>query len=91
MGGNPDLSAFPRFRDLNVKSLLYYQCQLTILRSKLHKMEYDDCAQGNDWAEFADDLVESNSPQLQLVKEMRVVLKEYSEHAISLIQLRVLY
>lgn len=38
----PDFEAFPAFTDLNLKSLLYYQAELTILRKKLHEAEYDD-------------------------------------------------
>jgi hypothetical protein len=79
MGKTPDVAAFPRFRDLNVKSLLYYQCQLTILRSKLHKLEYEDAAAGECWNVWADDLVEATeSEQFKTIKEMRIVLKEYS-------------
>lgn len=38
----PDFEAFPAFTDLNLKSLLYYQAELTLLRRKLHEAEYDD-------------------------------------------------
>jgi hypothetical protein len=37
-----DFEAFPAFRDLNIKSLLYYQCELTALRKKLHEQEWED-------------------------------------------------
>jgi hypothetical protein len=37
-----DFEAFPAFRDLNIKSLLYYQCELTALRKELHELEWDD-------------------------------------------------
>ena len=85
MGKTPDFAAFPRFRDLNVKSLLYYQCQLTILRRKLHKLEHEDAAAGNDWNEWADDLMEATeSEQFNTIMEMRIVLKEYSELAICI-------
>src|SRR6266496_2111991 len=38
----PDFEAFPTFRDLNIKSLLYYQCQLSQLREELHEIEWMD-------------------------------------------------
>jgi len=81
MAKNPDLAAFSRFRDLNVKSLLYYQAQLTLLRKKLHDLEYEDSPRNSEspWAERADGLVESDSIQFRTVKEMRSVLKEYSK------------
>jgi len=36
---NIDIQAFPAFTDLNVKSLLYYQAELTMLKKKLQQME----------------------------------------------------
>ncbi|ORY09025.1 hypothetical protein BCR34DRAFT_603173 [Clohesyomyces aquaticus] len=79
MSKTPDLAAFPRFRDLNVKSLLYYQCQLTILREKLQELEKSDAREGKDWAQYADDLVESGSAQFQTMEEIRKVLKKYNK------------
>lgn len=89
MAKTPDFAAFPRFRDLNVKSLLYYQVELTKLRRKLHDQEYEDNGKPSDdelfpdaadFAERADFLVENqNSPQFMIIKEIRRLLKEYSE------------
>ncbi|KAF1962753.1 hypothetical protein CC80DRAFT_541911 [Byssothecium circinans] len=42
MAKTPDFAAFPRFRELNVKSLLYYQVQLTVLQKELWKRECED-------------------------------------------------
>ena len=42
MAKRPDLASSSRFSDLNVKSLLYYQAQLTSLRKQLHIQEHDD-------------------------------------------------
>ncbi|KAH8672829.1 hypothetical protein BGZ60DRAFT_557793 [Tricladium varicosporioides] len=39
---NPGLEAFPSYRDLNIKSLLYYQAELDTLREKLYKRELYD-------------------------------------------------
>lgn len=38
----PDLQAFPTFTDLHLKSLLYYQAELVLLREKLHQAEWED-------------------------------------------------
>jgi hypothetical protein len=82
MADTPDFAAFPRFRDLNVKSLLYYQVELESLRKKLHKLEHADKAhaQRKKYALYADTLVnETNaSEQLQTMRKIRKVLKEYS-------------
>ena len=48
-----DFEAFPAFRDLNIKSLLYYQCELTALRKKLHEQEWEDhLSQSGDAPKF---------------------------------------
>lgn len=82
MAKTPDLAAFPRFRDLNVKSLLYYQCELDHLRRKLRKLERTDKVNNKYYAEYADDLVVGEkgvkSEQFQTIKDIRRVLKEYS-------------
>jgi hypothetical protein len=46
MAQNADLQAFPAFTDLNVKSLLCYQAELTDLREELHKLECRDHLDG---------------------------------------------
>jgi hypothetical protein len=86
MAKTPDFAAFSRFRDLNVKNLLYYQAQLTRLRQKLHKQEYDDSRNmGEDdeirkFASRADFLMTAEgSAQLKIVLEIRGLLKEYSK------------
>jgi len=42
----PDFQALPSFRDLTIKSLLYYQAELTQLRTKLYDAEYEDFSPG---------------------------------------------
>ncbi|OAG06479.1 uncharacterized protein CC84DRAFT_1164742 [Paraphaeosphaeria sporulosa] len=83
MADQPEFAAFPRFRDLNVKSLLYYQVELNSLRKKLHRLEHADKAhpRNQDYSLYADTLVnESNaSEQLKTMKTIRGVLKEYNE------------
>ncbi|KAF2464168.1 uncharacterized protein BDR25DRAFT_243221 [Lindgomyces ingoldianus] len=79
MAQNQDFAAFPRFKELNVKSLLYYQCQLARFKKKLLDLEWEDAPREENFPMFADELVISDSEQFKTVKEMRVVLKEYNE------------
>ena len=82
MAKTPDFAAFSRFRDLNVKSLLYYQAQLTTLRFQLHKAEYKDLRRGENHAARADIMMDdAKSEQFQIMTEIRKVLREYSELA----------
>ena len=83
MAKTPDFAAFSRFRDLNIKSLLYYQAQLTRLRLKLHKEEYKDLrGKKNNYARRADFLMsDEGSEQFKLITEIRKLLREYSELA----------
>ena len=83
MAKNPDFAAFSRFKELNIKSLLYYQAQLALLKERLHELEYKDATREENWPMFADSLVRSDSEQFETVKKMRVVLKEYSEFDFS--------
>ena len=87
MAKTPDFAAFPRFRDLNIKSLLYYQVQLEQLRKKLHEQEIKDATSDPDdgpgpelYKERAVDMVnDENAEQFKIVEKMREVLKKYSE------------
>jgi hypothetical protein len=100
MAKTPEFAAFDRFRDLNTKSLLYYQTQLTLLRKKLHELEYQDHLYGDGkqplFAKHADLLVEAeedSSLQWKLVLEIRSLLKEYSQSIIidTLFQVLIAY
>lgn len=93
MAASPALAAFPRFRELNIKSLLYYQIELHQLKRDLNTQEWTDAAgSGNpdgekrDWTSEADDLVKHpESEQWQKVKKMRCLLKEYSQFNASVL------
>lgn len=88
----PDFEAFPAFTDLNLKSLLYYQAELSILRKELHEAEYDDAQtlehdglEPSAYAKRVDKMLLSRSEdnpkwkkQWTLIKEIRELLKEYS-------------
>lgn len=87
----PEFEAFPTFRDLNIKSLLYYQAQLDDFRHRLQLCEWQD-HRGSDGNYFEDsDTFNSDvrallkckgtgrsCMQLNLITDMRRVLKEYS-------------
>ncbi|KAL1600683.1 hypothetical protein SLS60_007071 [Paraconiothyrium brasiliense] len=85
MADTPDFAAFPRFRDLNVKSLLYYQAELNSLRKKLQELEHADKAAQDPrkkrYSLYADLLVNTKNPpeQFRTMRRIRMVLKEYNE------------
>ncbi|KAF2692108.1 hypothetical protein K458DRAFT_381932 [Lentithecium fluviatile CBS 122367] len=79
MAQNQDFAAFSRFKELNVKSLLYYQCQLALLEKELRILEVNDAANPDEYPLFADNLIMSDSEQFRLVETIRRVLKEYNE------------
>lgn len=88
---SPGFESFQTFRDLNIKSLLYYQAELVSLRKRLHAIEWKDHRAGNfdnsgelcANVEFLLQSEFSEHPrgpnQMKLVKKMRRVLKEYSK------------
>ena len=81
MAQTPDFAAFPRFRDLQVKSLLYYQCELSTLRKKLHELEFTDKAKRNKpYNENVDRMIRDRqtSDQFKTIEQIRIVLKKYS-------------
>jgi hypothetical protein len=95
MGNCRDFEAFPRFRDFNIKSLLYYQCELSALREELHALEWDDHLQSefDDAPKFSsrvDSLLlsqrntsEREHRQIDLVNKIRDTLDKYStSHAL---------
>jgi hypothetical protein len=89
MAQTQDFTAFKRYRDLNVKSLLYYQAEIEMLRKKLYKEEWADSQRGDDnqslYARRIDYMIRSKGKntgtQWQTVIELRKVLKEYSPSA----------
>ena len=95
VGKYPPLESFQTFRDLNVKSLFYYQAELETIRKELHSVEWDDYrassddnrsafARNVDFLLFCRDDAENSPEQLpeqwKLILRMRGLLKEYSTH-----------
>jgi hypothetical protein len=92
---HPGLEAFPSFRELNVKSLLYYQAELDQLQEELHECEWEDHTRRNfgkagllnaylDSLRLCKDSEEKGAQkQFRLIEEIRVVLEKYSKSMIS--------
>lgn len=81
MAAVPEFAAFPRFRDLNVKNLLFYQVQLKALRLKIMKMEEEETVN----VERYDHLVEDVDSQYhKLLLQLRDLLQGYSEYRTGL-------
>lgn len=85
----PDFEAFSSFNDLQIKSLLYYQAELTSLRKELHAAEYADARSGDEDASllardldylfaYQDKKDSKLCKQWPLIVRIREVLKEYS-------------
>ncbi|KAJ4338826.1 hypothetical protein N0V87_003741 [Didymella glomerata] len=75
----PEFAAFPRFKDLNVKSLLFYQVQLKSIRLKILRMEEEE---GNNMERY-DHLVDDvDSAYHNLLLQLRSLLREYNAHSL---------
>ena len=87
----PDFEAFQSFKDLNIKSLLYYQVELDKLRMDLHRIEWKNHREGQfpdaqELGKHAGLLLGCKSSQdkeerkqIDLIVKIREVLKEYSK------------
>lgn len=97
----PDFEAFPTFRDLNIKSLLYYQAELDDFRHRLQLREWKDHRENA--FEDADTLNQNikallkgkgtgdrRETQLNLITDMRKVLKEYNDALLQYSQINAL-
>jgi len=86
----PEFEAFQSFKDLNIKSLLYYQAELDELRRDLHRLEWRDyrgepfhgaeeCCLTVDRLLWGRDSGDKNAGrQYKKMEKIREVLKEYS-------------
>jgi len=84
----PEFEAFPRFRELNVKNLLYYQVELDYLGERLKDEEIRDRYRGRDPEEdFYKNPIEmvrqwsrtGKCEQWELVLRLRRCLHEYND------------
>lgn len=91
MGEMPEVAIFRRFGTLNAQSLLYMQAELVCLEKKLHRLQSKDAAAPGRRSRYAinwfwlsnsgdqGDGDDDDDAQLELVKEIRAKLKEYSK------------
>jgi hypothetical protein len=90
MSENPGLEAFQSFKDLHIKSLLYYQAQLDGMRKDLHLHEWADhrlstfpnaakLSSRADTLLLCEGKTEEQRAQIDKVNKMRIVLKDYSD------------
>jgi hypothetical protein len=83
----PEASSYRRFGALNAQNLLYYQAELTYLEEKLQRQqkkdEIDQIGHGSSYAKnwywLKHSKADGNGAQLELVMQIRMLLKEYSE------------
>jgi hypothetical protein len=73
----PEYAAFPRFRELNVKSLLYYQAQLKSLQQKILLQEQESTLNMRRYDHLVED---TDSDHHKLHLELRILLREYSTY-----------
>lgn len=88
----PEYATFPRFRELNIKNLLYYQVELDGLGQQLTEIEQRDRRErgspvhGEHYSKYADTLIQSQElapgsqgrKQWDLVIKIRECLRDYS-------------
>lgn len=88
MSDIPEAAIFRRFGFLNAQNLLYMQAELVCLEERLRKRQAKDSkASGSrslyakNWFYLSDsaDQEDGDDEQWELVKEIRVKLKEYSK------------
>ena len=97
MGQHLESALVLRFSDINLQNILYLQAEIYSLRADLRRLESDnqnsaseDVKQfSRDWATLAQTSVDG-APNLhwQKVKELRALLREYSETALPILGLR---
>ncbi|KAK5656089.1 hypothetical protein OQA88_5228 [Cercophora sp. LCS_1] len=105
MEKQPELEAFGRFRELNIKNLLYYQVELDFLRTTLEDEEVRDAraSRGDPDKEFYRDanvmmdrdqitmkLEDPKSAQWATVLELRRCLRDYNEALLQYAQVSAL-
>jgi hypothetical protein len=88
MAETSEFQAFSRFRELNVKNLLYYQVEIAYLEDKLRRQELKDwekrrMSEEENYAKLAEVMVRSkdgpDSKQWNLIIQIRERVKEYSK------------
>ena len=78
MSDVPEFAAFSRFRELNVKNLLYYQAELNIVQEQLAVHEEELTLDVKCYEDLAED---ADSCYHRLMMKNRRLLREYSMSA----------
>ncbi|KAK0714537.1 hypothetical protein B0H67DRAFT_644387 [Lasiosphaeris hirsuta] len=92
MAKNPAAQSFDRFREANIKNLLYYQVQISVLETDLKTQEGLDWGvsrnmdPGRRFACYADRMIREDSPQWKRVIALRECLQQYNRALIEFSQ-----
>ena len=88
MGEHPESALFLRFNDINLQNILYLQAEIYGLKEDLRRIEAQNQASSSedlknfhlDWSTLAQTQENGQmNKQWQKVKQLRGLLKEYSE------------
>ena len=88
MAQTPEFESFRRFRELNIKNLLYYQAELATLEADLKQEEKDDFRRDDSYARSAEmlmwscddpDATAEQKKQVNIVLKIRKILREYNK------------
>ena len=86
MADIPAFAAFPRYRDLNIRNLLYYKAQIDSLKMKILKQEEEQTLELERFDIIADEqLVEPDSVKeyRQMLTDLRKLLSGYSKYTVK--------
>jgi hypothetical protein len=96
MANKADFEAFPRFEELNVKNLLYYQVELASIKIRLERREKSDrnvsseISDAADFHKYAHKLIDSESDQWDEVVKLRTALDGYNRSLLQYAQVSAL-
>lgn len=77
MAVNTEFAAFSRFRDLNTRTLLFYQAQINLIRTKILQAEEEE-EESVNIVRYSHLVDETESDYHKLLMELRGLLREYS-------------
>ena len=86
MADVPAFAAFPRYRDLNLRNLLYYKAQIDSLKMRILKQEEEQTLELERFDIIADEqLVEPDSVKKyrQMLTDLRKLLSGYSKYTVK--------
>lgn len=90
MGQMPQMAMFRRFSAMNAQDLLYRQAEIVGMEKELHELQHRDANKTGrpreytqNWELLRHSARDGNSEQWDLVKKLRMKLKEYSKHTLK--------